>query len=132
MCLGKRWDSDPPRKELGAAIDVSSTLVEATTGHADSTRRDPTIDAFFNFDGDRYWTRRLHLSGGPPSTSSSTLVVAATGHAGSAPQQAHHRCLLQIRWWPLLDPPTAPPRGPTIDLFFNIDGGRCQTHRQHP
>jgi hypothetical protein len=31
-----------------------------------------------------------------------------------------------------LNPPTAPPRGPGIDVFYNFSGGRCQTRRQHP
>jgi hypothetical protein len=37
---------------------------------------------------------------------------------------------LQLRWWSLSDPPPAPPRGPTIDVF-NFGGGRCRTCRQH-
>jgi hypothetical protein len=36
------------------------------------------------------------------------------------------------RWWLLLDPLAVPPRGGTIDVFFNIGGGRCWTRRQHP
>jgi hypothetical protein len=79
-------------------------------------------------------------------------VVAAAGHAGSTPQGAHHRRFqlgggcsrtcrqhpqgachrrLQLRWWPLLDMPAAPPRGPIIDVF-NFGGGRSRTYRQHP
>jgi hypothetical protein len=39
---------------------------------------------------------------------SSTSVVDATGPTGSAP------------------------RGPAIDVFFNLGGGRYRTHRQRP
>jgi hypothetical protein len=28
------------------------------------------------------------------------------------------------QWWPLPDPPAAPPRGPAIDVFYNFSGGR--------
>jgi hypothetical protein len=45
-------------------------------------------------------------------------------------QGGHHQRLLQPRWWLLLDPPVAPPMGPTIDVFFNPSGGPCQTHHQ--
>jgi hypothetical protein len=44
--------------------------------------------------------------------SSSTSVVAIVGPASSSPQGAHHRCLLQLSWWPLSDLLTTPPRGP--------------------
>jgi hypothetical protein len=64
-----------------------------------------------------------------PSTSS-TSVVAAVGPAASTPQGVRHR-RLQLRWWPLSDLPSAPPRGSAIDVF-NFDGGRCRTCRQHP
>jgi hypothetical protein len=65
---------------------------------------------------------------------SSTVVVAAVGPPDSTPLGAYHR-RLQLRWWPLPDLPTAPPRGPAIDVFnfdgdpaidvFNFSGGRC-------
>jgi hypothetical protein len=49
----------------------------------------------------------------------------------TTPQVARHRRLLQHRWWTLPDLPSAPPRGSTIDAFFILGGGRCQTRRQH-
>jgi hypothetical protein len=55
--------------------------------------------------------------------SSSTSMVAVVGPTGSTPQGARHRRLLQLRWWPLSDPTAAPPKGPTIDAFFNFGGG---------
>jgi hypothetical protein len=63
---------------------------------------------------------------------SSTLVVDAVGPTDSAPQGDRHRHLLQPWWWPLLDPPTAPPRGATIDVFSKLGGGHCWTRQQHP
>jgi hypothetical protein len=66
---------------------------------------------------------------GPPSMSS-TSVVAGAGPTASTPQGARHQ-RLQLRWWPLSNLPTAPPRGPTINVS-NSAGGRCQTCRQHP
>jgi hypothetical protein len=103
----------------------------------------------------RWWMSSDPLaapSGGPPSISSSSLVVDAARLAGSVPQGGRHRrllqpqwwtlpdppaaprhrCLLQPRWSTLLDPPTMPPRGPTIDVIFNLNGGRYRTHRQRP
>jgi hypothetical protein len=71
-------------------------------------------------------------SGGPPSTSSSTSVVATAGPVSSAPHGARHWRPLQTRWWPLSDPSAAPPKGPTIDVFFNLGGGHCWTHRKRP
>jgi hypothetical protein len=59
-------------------------------------------------------------------------VVAAAGPTGNTTQRAHHRCLLQLQWWPLPDPPAAPPRGPSIDVLYNFSGGRCRTCREHP
>jgi hypothetical protein len=82
----------------------------------------------FNFSGGRCRTYRQH----PPGT--------------------HHRHL-QLRWWPLLEIPTAPPGGPPLMSstlvvaatghatstprgsainVFNFGGGRCRTCRQHP
>jgi hypothetical protein len=66
---------------------------------------------------------------GVPSMSP-TPVVAAAGPAASTPQGAHHR-RLQLRWWPLPDLPTAPPRGAAIDISSS-GGGRYWTCRQHP
>jgi hypothetical protein len=31
-----------------------------------------------------------------------------------------------------VDAPAAPPRGPALDVIFNLGGGCCQTHRQRP
>jgi hypothetical protein len=45
--------------------------------------------------------------GGPPSMSSSTLVVAIARDTDNTPQ------------------------GPTIDVFFNFDGGCGRRYRQH-
>jgi hypothetical protein len=36
----------------------------------------------------------------------------------------------QDGWWTLPDPLAAPPRGPAIDVFFNLGGGRRWTRRQ--
>jgi hypothetical protein len=94
--------------------------------------RGPAIDILFNLGGGRYRTRWQCPPGGPLSTSSSTLVVAAAGPIGSTPLWAHHRRPLQPRWWPLPDPPTAPLRVSAIDVLFNLGGGHCRTHRQHP
>jgi hypothetical protein len=65
------------------------------------------------------WTHWQCRQGGPPSMSSSTLVVAAAGPVGSTPR-AHHRHLLQPRWWPLSDPPTTLPRGPPSTSSSNM------------
>jgi hypothetical protein len=83
----------------------------------------------FNFGDGRCRTYRQHPLGSPPSTSS-TSVVVATGHTASTPRGDRHR-RLQLRWWPLPDMLSAPPRGPAIDVS-NFGGGRCQTCRQHP
>jgi hypothetical protein len=50
-----------------------------------------------------------------------TSVVAAAGNPDSTPRGAHHQ-RLQLRWWPLPEIPTAPPRGPTIDILQLIVG----------
>jgi hypothetical protein len=60
-------------------------------------------------------TYRQHPPEGSPSTSP-PLVVAVAGPDASNPRGACHR-RLQLWWWPLPDPPTAPPRG-----------ARCNTH----
>jgi hypothetical protein len=54
-----------------------------------------------------------------------TLMVGAPGSPSALAKGAHHRRPLQPRWWPLLDPLAAPPRGFAIDVFFNLGGGRC-------
>jgi hypothetical protein len=87
--------------------------------------RDPV---FFNIGGGHYRTHRQCPLGALPSTSSSTSVVDDAGPASSALQGARHRCHLQHRWWTLSDPLAVPPRGATIDVFFNLSGGCCQTH----
>jgi hypothetical protein len=61
-----------------------------------------------------------------------SLVVAAAGPVGSTLQEARHRRLLQLWWWPLIDPQAAPPKEPAIDIFFSFGGGRCRTHWEHP
>jgi hypothetical protein len=60
------------------------------------------------------------------------LVVVAARNTGSIPQGACHRRLLQLQWWLLPKILTALPRGATIDVFFNFDGGCYQKYRQHP
>jgi hypothetical protein len=95
-------------KRRGPPSMLSSTAVVAATGPTSRTPR------------------------GPPLMSSSASVVAAIGPAGSTPQGACHRRLLQLRRWPLPDPPAALPKGPDMDIFFNFGGDRCRTHRQHP
>jgi hypothetical protein len=72
-----------------------------------------------------------HLSGGPPSTSSLTSVVAAVGATDGTSQGAHHRHLLQHRWWLLSELSAAPPRGAAIDVFFNFGSGYYRSCPQH-
>jgi hypothetical protein len=90
--------------------------------------RGPTIDVS-SFGGDRCRTYHQHPPGGLPLTSSTSVVVVA-GSADSTPQEARHR-RLQLWWWPLLDLPTTPPRGPAIDVS-NSGGGCYRKSRQHP
>jgi hypothetical protein len=54
-------------------------------------------------------------------------MVDAARPTGSPTQGARHQRRLQPRWWMLPDPPTVPPSGPAIDVFFNLDGGRYWT-----
>jgi hypothetical protein len=61
---------------------------------------------------------------------SPSSVVATVRTTDSTSQGGRHR-RLQLQWWPLPEIPTAPPRGPAIDIFY-IVGGRCQKYRQHP
>jgi hypothetical protein len=107
----------PPR---GLPSTSSSTLVVDTAGPADSSPRGPAIDVFFNLGGGCFWTHR------------------------QCPQVACNRCLLQHWWWMPPDPSAVPPeglpstssstsvvdaaeptgsapRGPAIDVFFNLD-----------
>jgi hypothetical protein len=56
-------------------------------------------------------------------------MVDVVGPADSALQGARHQRRLQPRWWTLLDPPTAAPRGLAIDVFFKLGGG-CYRTRQ--
>jgi hypothetical protein len=65
-----------------------------------------------------------------PSLMSSTSVVVNAGPAASTSQGPAHR-RLQLRWWPLPDLLTAPPRGCAIDVS-NFGGDHCRTYRQHP
>jgi hypothetical protein len=60
------------------------TLVVATVEPTGSTPMGPAIDVIFNFSGGRCRIHRQH------------------------PQEARHRRPLQLWWWPLLDPLTAP------------------------
>jgi hypothetical protein len=140
----------PPR---GPSSTSSSISVVATVGDIDSTSqgahhrrllqlrwwllpeiptaplRGPAIDVFFNFGGGCCRRYQEHLPGAPPSTSSSTSMVAAAGGTDSTSQGPRHRCLLQLRWWLLPEIPAAPPRGPTIDVFFNFSGDCCWRYR---
>jgi hypothetical protein len=50
--------------------------------------------------------------GGPPLTSSTSSVVAVARPTGSTTHKPHHRCLLHLQWWLLLDLPVAHRRGP--------------------
>jgi hypothetical protein len=95
----------------------------ATARNTDSTPRGAAIDVFFNFGDGCYWKYQQHQLGGLPLMSSSTSVVAAAGNTDSTPQGACHRCLLQLRWWLLAEILTAPPGGPTINVFINFGGG---------
>jgi hypothetical protein len=73
----------------------------------------------------------------PPGGSPSTFLSVDGGRSqtfssstsrGPSSTVSHRR--LQLRWWPLSDLPSAPLRGPTVDVF-NFSGGRCRTCRQH-
>jgi hypothetical protein len=97
-----------------------------------ASSRGATIDIIFNLSGGHCWTRRQRPLEGPPSISSSTSVVATARPTSSAPQEAHHRHHLRPQWWLLSDLSVALPMGPTIDVFFNLGGGHCQTRLQHP
>jgi hypothetical protein len=113
-------------------LSSSTSMVDAAKP-ADSTPKGPSIDVFFNLSGGRCRTYpQCPPPGGPPSTSSSISVVDAARPAGSTPQGVRHQCHLQHQWWTLPDPPEAPPRGPAIDVFFNLNGGCCWTRRQCP
>jgi hypothetical protein len=46
-------------------------------------------------------------------------------------QGAHHQSLHQLRWWPLPELPTAPPKGAAIDVLINFSGGHYRNSRQH-
>jgi hypothetical protein len=61
-----------------------------------------------------------------------TDVCLDIGWARDPLQQAHHRRLLQPWWWLLPDPPVAPPKGPAIDAFFNLNAAHCRSRRQRP
>jgi hypothetical protein len=105
-----------------------------------STPRGVAIDVS-NLSGGRCRTYRQHPLRGPPSTSStlavaaagpadstprgpplmsSTSVVVTAGPAASTPQGARHQ-RLQLRWWPLLEIPTATPGGlPSMSPILGV------------
>jgi hypothetical protein len=57
-------------------------------------------------------------------------LFCRTNFISSWMQGGRHR-RLQLRWWPLLNLPPAPPKGPTIDVS-NTGGGHRRTCSQHP
>jgi hypothetical protein len=96
------------------AMSSLATVVAAVelTG---STPRGPAIDVSSSYGGGRYRTHRQYRQG------------------------AHHRCLVWLWWWLLPDPPTALPRGPTVDVLQqmvaiasiycqHLLGGQCGKH----
>jgi hypothetical protein len=113
---------------MGAAINVFNFGGGRSRTCRQHPPAGPAINVF-NFGGGCCWTCRQHPPGGPPSTSS-TLVVDAPGPTDSTPHEARHQ-RLQLRWWPLLEIPPAPPRGPAI-YVFNFGDGHCRTWRWHP
>jgi hypothetical protein len=145
----------PARPPRGPPSTSSSTSEVDTTEPTDSTPRGPAIDVVFNIGGRHCQNRRQHPPGGPVID---VLFNLDGGHCRTRlqlPQGARHGRLLQPRWWTLLDPPVAPPRGPpstssstsvvdvagptdsaprgpTIDVFFNLGGGRYRTRRHRP
>jgi hypothetical protein len=58
--------------------------------------------------------------------------VDVTGSTGSAPRGPAIDVIFKTWWWMLSDSPVPPPRGATIDVFFNLGGGLCRTCRQRP
>jgi hypothetical protein len=104
----------PPAPPRGATIDVFSF----SGGYCRTCRQHPQ------------GVSRRHLLALMVPSMSSTSVVAAARPAANTPQGGRHRHL-QLRWWPLSDPPPALPRGPTTDIF-SFGGGRYRTCCQHP
>jgi hypothetical protein len=91
----------------------------------------PAINISFNFGGGRYQTHQQHPLGGPTSTSSTTSVVAAARSGGSTPRGPPSISPL-TSVVAAVRPTGSTPWGPAIDVFYNFDGGRCWTRRQHP
>jgi hypothetical protein len=56
-------------------------------------------------------------------------MVDAVGPTDSAPLGARHRRHLQNSVVDAARPAGSTPRGPTIDVFFNLGGGRYQTYQ---
>jgi hypothetical protein len=79
--------------------------------------------------GSRYRTHHQRPPENPPSMSSSTSMVDAVGPTDSAPLGARHRHHLQNSVVDAARPAGSTPRGPTIDVFFNLGGGHYQTYQ---
>jgi hypothetical protein len=91
---------------------VSATILHPARGAGSSVAALPDLQLRHLL-----WARRrlFHVDGGRSRTlSSGTSWI-----------------LDEDRWWPLLEKPPAPPKGPTIDVS-NFGGGRCRIYRQHP
>jgi hypothetical protein len=67
-----------------------------------------------------------------------TSPLSATVKGAATSRVATSREILNLlRWYKrhprhVLDPPTAPSRGPAIDVISNLGGGHGRTHRQLP
>jgi hypothetical protein len=121
-------------------LTSSSTSVVDAAGPIGSTPRAPAIDVISNLGGGRCRTHRKRPQGPHHRRSLQNLVVDAVGPTDSAPQEAHHQCHLQPRWWTLPNPPImplgahhrcltatgsrcqyplpTPPRGPLVDYHY--------------
>jgi hypothetical protein len=133
-CLPQLWwwllpeiPTSPPR---GLPSMSSPTSVVAAAKDTDSTPRGPTIDVLFNFGGSYCWTSASILRG-------ATIDILFNFGGGccqtsaSTTYGAHHRRLLQLRWWLLPDFGTHP-QGAATDVFFNFGGGCDRTSASTP
>jgi hypothetical protein len=108
--------------------------------------RGSSIDVF-NFSGGHCWTCRQQPPGGPPSTSP-TSMVAATGPVASTPRgpPSTHSTSVVAAAGPAASTPREPAihvsnfwtsssdtsRGPTVNAFLSIYGGRSRTLAMAP
>jgi hypothetical protein len=113
----------PSTSSPNSVVDAVKPIGSAPQGAA--------IDVIFKLGCRNCRTRRQRPPGGSPSTSYSNSVVDAAEPTGSAPQGGRHRRRLQNLVADVVEPAGSAP-GPTINVVFNIGGGRSRTHRQHP